>query len=55
MKIDIIFELKTWLNQVTEEIKKTPTDSHHEDIEKKSCLYILNLVTEKIKKLENGS
>lgn len=48
-------KLKTWLNSVTKEIKNVPTDSHHEDIEKRSCLFILSVVNEKIRRLENGS
>lgn len=47
-------KLKTWLNAVTKEIKKAPTESHHEDIEKRSCLYILKVVSEKIRILENN-
>ena len=48
-------KLKTWLNSVTKEIKNVPTDSRHEDIEKRSCLFILSVVNEKIRRLENGS
>ena len=46
-------KLKIWINAVTKEINKTPADNNREDIEKKSCLYILKVVDEKIKRLEN--